>query len=107
MLCNIPRTVAAESIQSVGVHLLRLCLMLERGYSNEAAARVMPLLSQPKRSFHWLTPPQSLGEKTVLDVWSARDAAPHIQAVREWADSAWQAWSAHHVQVREWLPRGI
>ena len=102
-----PGKPSPQSIQSVGVHLLRLCLIIERAYSDEAAAKAMPLLSQQKRSFHWLTPPPTVGEKTVLDVWHAGDPGAHIEAVREWARSAWQAWSPHHQQVREWLPRGV
>ena len=102
-----PGKSSPQSIQSVGVHLLRLCLIFERSYGDEAAARAMPLLSQQKRSFHWLIPPESLGEKTVLDVWNAGDATAHTKAVKEWAHTAWQAWSPHHVQVRDWLPQGV
>jgi len=32
----------------------------------------MPLSSRQKHSFQWLTPPQSLGEKTVLRFWEHR-----------------------------------
>jgi hypothetical protein len=102
-----PGTPSPQSIQSVGVHLLRLCLILERGFTDAAAAKAMPELARQKHSFHWLTPPASLGDKTVLHVWNARGATEHTQAVWEWARSAWQAWSPHHEQVKRWLPKGL
>ncbi len=102
-----PGTPSPQSIQSVGVHLLRLCLVLERGFTDAAAAKAMPTLSRQKRSFHWLNPPETLSDKTVLHVWNARGATEHTQAVREWASSAWQAWIPHHAQIRQWLPPGL
>ena len=102
-----PGTPSPQSIQSVGVHLLRLYVILERGFTDAAAAKVMPALTRQKRLFHWLTPPKSLGDKTVLHVWNARGATEHTQAVWEWARSAWTAWSPHHEQVKRWLPEGL
>jgi hypothetical protein len=99
-----PGTPSEQSIYSVGIHLLRLFLVFERGYSDAAAAKAMPVLSRLKHSFYWLTPPESLGSKTVRDVWMAEGAAQHTAAVREWAESAWQAWSAHHEQIKKWCP---
>ncbi len=102
-----PGTPSPQSIQSVGIHLLRLCLILERGFTDAAAAKAMPELARHKHSFAWLTPPKSLGDKTVLHVWNTRGATEHTQAVWEWARSAWQAWSPHHEQVKRWLPKGL
>jgi len=102
-----PGTPSPQSTQSVAIHLLRLCLILEHGYSEVAAGKAMPILAQQKQLFCWLSPPASVGDKTVLHVWSAQDAAAHRQAVPEWADSAWRAWVAHHEQVRRWLPKGV
>jgi Family of unknown function (DUF5946) len=102
-----PGSPSPQTIQSVGIHLLRLFLILERGYSDAAAAKAMPVLSRHKRSFHWLTPPQSLGSKTALDVWRCETAAQHAEAVREWARSAWLAWSPHHEQIRQWCPQHL
>jgi hypothetical protein len=102
-----PGTPSPQSIQSVGIHLLRLYLILERGFNDAAAANIMTALTRQKGLFHWLTPPRSLGDKTVLHVWNARGAAEHTQAVREWARSAWTAWGPHHEQVKRWLPEGL
>ena len=102
-----PGTPSPQSIQSIGVHLLRLCLILECGFTDAAAAKAMPILSRQKASFHWLDPPESLGDKTVLHVWKANGAAEHTQAVWDWARSAWKAWTPHHEQVKRWLPRSL
>jgi hypothetical protein len=57
---------------------------------------------ETKGRFTWLQPPENMGAITVVDVWTARDAAEHEEKVREWAASAWAAWSCHHATVRLW-----
>lgn len=101
-----PGKPSPQSIQSVAIHLLRLCLILECGYTDEAAAKAMPILARNKHLFRWMTPPPPLGDNTVLYVRTVKDPAAYTQAVWKWARSAWQAWSGHHVQVRQWLPKG-
>lgn len=86
--------------QSVAVHLMRLCLMLERGVSNERAARIITTFT--RKEYPWLEPPAAY-EMTVLDVVGARDDAEHVARVDRWARITWQAWSAHHQLVRSWL----
>jgi hypothetical protein len=99
-----PGQPSKQSFRSVGMHLLRLCLILERGFSDEAAAKAMPVISSGKDEFHWLTPPVAMGPITAVDVWKTKSADEHLQAVRDWARSAWLAWSQHHEQVRRWVP---
>ncbi|MBD2462595.1 hypothetical protein H6G89_16260 [Oscillatoria sp. FACHB-1407] len=91
-----------QSIQSVTLHLISLCLVLECGFDMDQATRTMQRLARHKSDFVWLTPPNSLGDKTILDVWQAPDAIAHVKAVEEWAQSAWSAWESHHPQVRQW-----
>jgi Family of unknown function (DUF5946) len=98
---------SSQSIQSVAIHLLRLYLILERGYTDASAAKAMPILARHKGSFYWMDPPPSLGDETVLHVRSAKDPTAYEQAVWEWARSAWQAWAPHHEQIRLWLPNGL
>ena len=92
-----------QTIQSVCVHLLSLCLVLERGADPEYATRAMPGMVRQKDRFVWLTPPRSLGRITVLDVAAASTVAEHAQKVRAWAESAWAAWAPHHEIVRAWV----
>jgi len=102
-----PGKPSRQSIQSVAIHLQRLCLILERNYTDAAAGKLMPLLTRNRSAYQWMSPPTSLGEKTVLHAWGAPDPAAHVQAVQEWALSVWQAWSPRHHQVRGWLPKGL
>lgn len=91
-----------QSIQSVGVHLVRLHLFLEQGLAPEKANAAMLAAAKEKHSYVWLDPPQSLGAITVVDVARTQSVIDHKRAVREWATSAWQAWSSHHDTVRSW-----
>jgi hypothetical protein len=90
------------AIKSVGVHLVRLYLMLEGGLKLEEANAAMQKLTQVKHRFHWLTPPANHGGVTVGDVHAATSAAEHVKVVQAWAASVWSAWKAHHAQVHEW-----
>ena len=98
-----PGTPSPQSIGSVGVHLVRLHLQLERGLPHDRAnAAMLGISSRLKGDFVWLDPPANLGEVTVLDVLDARDPEEHMELVRVWAASVWAAWEAHHATVRGW-----
>ena len=99
-----PGQPAAQSIQSAGVHLVRLCLILENGFSDAAAGNAMEVIASRKAMLRWLAPPRSMGSITAVDVWRASGANEHVKAVCDWARSAWQAWAEHHEQVRNWVP---
>lgn len=92
-----------QTIQSVAIHLLSLCLVLERGADPDYTTRAMQAMVRQKDRFVWLTPPDSLGQITVADIAGASTAAEHGQRVRAWAESAWAAWTMHHDIVRGWL----
>jgi hypothetical protein len=98
-----PGRPSRSSIQSVGVHLIRLCLLLEKGLEMQYANDAMLEISKRKKSFVWLPPPASLGELTVRDVWKTTTEDEHRRMVKAWALSAWQAWSVHHRTIHQWL----
>jgi Family of unknown function (DUF5946) len=98
-----PGVPSKQTIGSVGVHLIRLCMVFEQGLTPEKANDTMLKASKVKSSFTCLEPPQVLGAITVQDVLGAANAKEHKTLVREWAKGAWQAWSSHHQQVRMWL----
>lgn|SRR5690348_1799619 len=100
-----PGTPSRQSIQSVGVHLIRLCQFLEHGLAPEQANESMLAAGKIKHTFSWLEPPESLGIVTVRDVLKTNGSAAHAAMVRRWAQSAWDAWAPHHEIVREWLVR--
>ncbi len=100
-----PGSPSRQSNQSVGVHLIRLCLFLERGLTPQRANDAMLKAGRLKHGFVWLEPPASLGSVTVRDVLQADGAAAHAAMVRRWAQSAWEAWAPHHETVRAWAAR--
>jgi hypothetical protein len=91
-----------RSAQSVGLHLMTLCLFLERGVDPAEGPRLhKQMIEWP--AFGWLEPPQSRGEITVANVHAAASTTDRIAATKAWARSAWEAWSPHHETVRGWL----
>ena len=99
-----PGRPSPQAIQSVCVHLLSLCLVLERNLAAAYATRVMGEATRAKDRFFWLIPPASLGQVTVADVAVVAAPHQHEQRVRAWAESAWSAWAGHHATVRSWVP---
>ncbi len=99
-----PGSTDRQSIQSVGVHLIRLCLFLERGLTAEKANSAMLEAGKKKHTFTWLEPPANQGAITVADVLQASSVAEHTATVRSWARCVWKAWSPHHETIRAWLP---
>lgn len=97
-----PGGTSRQAIQSVGFHLIRLCLALERGLAPERANDAMLKVSKRKATYIHLARPPSLGSVTLLDVYRTYTLDQHRVVVRGWAQSAWQAWECHHAQVRRW-----
>jgi hypothetical protein len=91
-----------RSAQSVAIHLVGLCLSLERDRGPAELPLLRQRLAPPKRVFPWLAPPPSVGELTVVDVHDAETPEDHRAVVDRWARSAWDAWSPHHEKVRAW-----
>ncbi|MCJ7555978.1 MAG: DUF5946 family protein [Gammaproteobacteria bacterium] len=59
-----PGVPSKQGIQSVGVHLLRLCRVLERGLPPDRANDAMLAAARHKAQYYWLEPPASLGAIT-------------------------------------------
>jgi Family of unknown function (DUF5946) len=85
--------------QSVWVHLVSLCAILERGLAPFDGIRLKQDLLRDDPVFAWLEPPGDPGPATVLDV-AAAVPGEAAMAVRRWARSVWDAWSAHHEAIR-------
>jgi hypothetical protein len=99
-----PGKPSPQSIQSVGLHLIRLCRFLEQGLDARRANEAMLEAARHKHRLVWLEPPASLGAVTVADVIRATTAGEHKKRVLRWAQEAWNAWSEHHAVIRAWLP---
>jgi hypothetical protein len=98
-----PGRPSRQSIQSVAVHLISLCLLLEKTATPGYALRAIRAATAASERFTWLPPPSSTGGVTVVDVHGARDAEDHADRVRTWANAAWSAWSPHHQTIRSWI----
>jgi hypothetical protein len=97
-----PGLPSRQTIQSVGVHLVRLCLFLEHNLEPAKANDAMLAAAKHKSQYHWLVPPAYLGTLTVADVEAATDIQGHMSTVKSWASQMWQVWSPHHSTVRSW-----
>ena len=86
-------------------HLLSLCMLLVKGHPFRHARGAFGWAVQRKDRFVWLTPPDSLGERTVAKVVGATTTVEHSRAVRMWAERAWPAWASHHDTLRGWAAR--
>lgn len=85
--------------QSVWVHLVSLCAVLERGREPVDGIRLKQDLLRDDPVFAWLEPPLDPGPITVLDV-AATSGPEAAGVVRRWAASVWDAWSAHRDAIR-------
>ncbi|WP_408611918.1 DUF5946 family protein [Chitiniphilus purpureus] len=97
-----PGDTSRQAIQSVGLHLVRLCFFLERGLPATEANAAMLKAGRLKANYIWLSRPAGLGDITVKDVVAAQGLTQHTDAVHAWARSAWHAWAEHHSLVRQW-----
>lgn len=93
--------------QSVAVHLLSLCLLLEFGHPPEQAVRVRGRASSsvlPRLGLdEWplLEAPDERGATTITDVAAAVDD-DLTSVFTRWANDAWNSWGVHHEAVRRW-----
>ncbi len=96
-----PGSDARRERQSVALHLIGLCHWLEHGVEFDRLNAITQRLANEDREWPWLTAPESYS-MTVGDLLAARDGPAHVELVRRWAETTWQAWSAHHDVVRQW-----
>lgn len=93
--------------QSVFVHLIGLCAVLEHGLPNAHATKLFGrVIRRRKGDFPVLGRSQEPGPLTVLHMLGAADLADYERRALEWATSVWTSWSAHHDLIRSEL-RGV
>lgn len=98
-------TPTRQQIQSVGIHLIRLCLFIEHNLSPDEANAVMVRATKFKHTFHWLIPPDTPSWLTPTDIIKADRPEVHIELVNIWARDVWNAYEAHHDTVKQWLSK--
>jgi hypothetical protein len=91
-----------RSAKSYVAHLARLCCGLEYGGDPKVYAAIRqsldgtPALEKPPV-------PSYRGKMTVADLAVARNGEEHIQLVRQWAQSVWEAYTAQHAMAHSWI----
>jgi hypothetical protein len=100
-----PGTKQVRALQSVAVHLMGLCTILERGVHSEPRLLHLRERKPARRTLdlHWLEPPRPNGMLTVRGPLEAKGRDEHAAAVEAWARDVWAAWEPHHETVRGWL----
>ena len=93
-----------KSAKSGAAHLTGMCWSLEHGGGPEVSRFLSRWLDGAPELPRLVPPsPGERGKLTILEVHAAGGLPDHIQAVKEWARSAWEAWKKHHGQGRAWV----
>jgi hypothetical protein len=98
-----PGTKARRSTQSVAVHLLSLCAVLERDFPPDRSIDLLRHAVGFPQLWHWLHPHTPIGQLTVADVLAQARPGGGALVVRAWAEDVWDAYAPHHSTVRGWL----
>lgn len=92
---------AQQQVQSVGLHLMTLCLFLEHG-ADPAQGTQLHRRMVRRPAFHRLERSDP-GGLTVLHVPVEGPAAGARAAAYEWAEAVWTTYRHEHPTVRAWL----
>jgi len=91
-----------RSMQSVGVHLVGLYLVLERGLPPaDLSSALQRLLARPP-AWHWLTPPEPNGNLTMTSLEAAEPGRVLDAAIDAYVRGVWAAWAPFRDQVAAW-----
>jgi hypothetical protein len=90
-----------QQVQSVGLHLMTLCLFLEHDTDPAQGTRLhQKMVGRPQFTRLQRIDPGAL---TVLHVPASGSAAAARHAAYEWAGAVWQSYVTEHETVRRWL----
>lgn len=91
--------------QSVVVHLLALCAVLEHDATPAQRAAVMRGALAGPPDFPPLPRPTHPASVTVLRMVGAADLDDYAARAHEWATAVWTSWAGHHAAIRDRLER--
>ena len=87
--------------QSVFVHLVGLCAMLEHSLPHPYATRLLgQVIRRRHGEFPILLRTYGPGSLTVLHMVGAADRDDYESRAREWAAAVWDSWGAQHELIR-------
>ena len=91
-----------RAIQSVGVHLVALYLVLERGLPpDDLSATLQRILARPP-AWRWLEPPVPNGTSTVVDLETSIAAGRTTDVIEAYVRGVWASWTPHRATVEQW-----
>jgi hypothetical protein len=90
--------------QSVALHLVSLCAAFEHAMPAEQRRTLIGRLAH--REYPALQPAITAYAVTVNDVFDA-PARDRAGVVQRWARATWDAWAAHHGEVRSWCSEAL
>jgi hypothetical protein len=91
-----------RQIQSVGLHLARLCVQLASPLPPRQTNDVMLGFSRHKSTLVFLDPPARFS-LTIADVAAHAGGPDHATKVRDWATATWNDWAPHHSYIQDWV----
>lgn len=87
--------------QSVFVHLVGLCAVLEHDIAHPYVTKLLGrVLRHRQGAFPILARTEGPGTLTVLHMIGAADLEDYERRALEWARAVWDSWSAHHELIR-------
>ena len=92
---------AKRDRQSVFVHLIGLCAVLEHDAPPTYATKLLgEVIRRRGRDFPILERAEGSGPLTVVQMVGATDLVEYERRAIEWATAVWDSWSAHHGVIR-------
>jgi hypothetical protein len=92
-----------RAIQSVGVHLMALRLVLVNGLPPDRLSETLQAVMARPPAWRWLEPPVPNGRMTIGALASATAPDELARRIDGYVRGVWTAWSAHHAVVEAWV----
>jgi len=95
-----------RAIQSVGLHLVGLCLVLEHGLPPDALSGTLQRALVRPPAWRWLGPPVPNGQSTIGALGIAvetGDTGVLALVIDAYVRGVWASWSAWHQVVEGWV----
>lgn len=86
--------------QSVFLHLVGLCAVLELGFPAERVAPLFRAILGRRADFPLLRRGGGAGTLTITHMRGAEDLAAYGARASEWAGAVWSSWEDHHGLIR-------
>lgn len=89
--------------QSICIHLMALCALLERGETSSGRVALLRRLTARKNTWPLLDRPTGVPTLSHTHAAGAIDLDDYTRRAREWASAVWLFWSHEHAGIRNML----